>query len=114
MSNLGNITTSSRQIITEVANVVSSTYGVIGVSSSDFIKESINFLANNNNLEKGIVLNESNGDLSLDLYIVIAFDFKADIVLSSLEQNIRWALNHKFDVELDEINFFITNVGRIK
>lgn len=114
MSSLGNITTSSKQIINEVANVVSSTYGVIGVSNKDIVSEGINFLVNKKNSEKGIILKDKNGELDLDVYIVIAFDFKADIVISSLEQNIRWTLNQKFEVDLNQINFYITNVGRVK
>lgn len=114
MSNLGNITTSSEKIIRQVAKVVSGTYGVIGVSSKDIISEGMGYLASHHEYAKGIVLSEDNSQLNLEVYIVIAFDFKADIVLKSLEQNIRWELKNQYQVELNEIKFFITNVGRIK
>lgn len=113
MGNLGNITTSSQQIIDCVANVVTSTYGVVGVSSKDIIAEGMNFLANKKDYEKGIILLEDNGNINLEIYFVLAFDFKVEIVLKSLEQNIKNELQKIYQVEIQNIDFYITNVGRV-
>lgn len=114
MNSLGNITTPSDKIVNRVAKIVTSTYGVIGISSKDALTEGINFLANKNEFAKGIILIEDNSQISLEIYFVLALDFKAQIVLASLEQNIKIELKSRYQVEIKNINFFITNVGRMK
>lgn len=114
MQNLGNITTSSKDIVNEIASIVTSTFGVIGVSNSDFFNEGFSYLVSKRNYEKGIVLKEEDSELNIELYVVIAFDFKVDLVLKSIEKNINWVLKNKYDVEISNLDIFVTNIGKKK
>lgn len=112
MENFGNITTTNNEIIKEIGNVISSSFGVVGISKREELTDSFNNLVNHSEYSKGIIIEEVNNKLNIQIYIVVGFNFKVDLVLELLIQNIKWILKNKFDVELDQIDVYVNNIGR--
>lgn len=111
---LGTINVTTEAIATLTGGVVSECYGVVGMSSKNFIKDGISELLKKNNYAKGIVVREQEGELALDIYIIASFGVRISEVVHEVQKKVKYTLESVLDLKFNHVNVYVQGVKEIK
>lgn len=114
MTELGTINVTTEAIATLTGGVVSECYGVVGMSSQKFFKDGLSELLKKNNYSKGIVVRDVDGELELDIYIIVSFGVRISEVVHEVQKKVKYTLESTLDLRFNHVNVFVQGVKEIK
>lgn len=106
----GTITVKEEAARLVIGYAVMECYGVVGMSSGKGLKGGMFELLKRENASKGVILNESTSEPSIDIYIVIAQGIKINELSLNIQKRILHELEHTLNMNKLPINIFITGV----
>jgi uncharacterized alkaline shock family protein YloU len=109
-TNYGEIKISDEAIATLAGNAVNESYGVVGMTSKNPIKDGYNALLKKENYSKGVVIKNKNNILSIDLYVIICYGVKISEVVSSIQQRVKYELENFLNVDIESVNVYVEGV----
>lgn len=110
-SSIGPITVSDTVIANIAGLAAIDCYGLVGMASRNQLKDGISDLLGRENLSKGIeVRQEENGEISIDLYIVVGFGTKISEVAQNVQSKIRYTLDQMLGLKVSQVNIFVQGV----
>lgn len=110
----GNINISIDAIASLAGGVVSECYGVVGMASQKFVKDGIAELLGKENYAKGVVVNQKDNALELDLYIIVSHGVKISEVVHEVQERVKYTLEKSLELDFEKINVYVQDVKVMK
>lgn len=110
----GNINISIDAIASLAGGVVTECYGVVGMASQKFVKDGIAELLKKDNYSRGVVVREKDGNLELDLYIIVSHGVKISEVVHEVQKKAKYMLEKSLELDFTSINVYVQGVKAIK
>ena len=110
----GNIHISIDAIATLAGGLVSECYGVVGMASQKIVKDGIAELLKKENYSRGVVVREKDGNLELDLYIIVSHGVKISEVVNEVQKKIKYMMEKSLELDFNIINVYVQGVKAIK
>ncbi|MDH6367101.1 MULTISPECIES: Asp23/Gls24 family envelope stress response protein [Breznakia] len=106
----GDINISKEAITTLAGGITTECYGVVGMASQKLLKDGLAELLRKENYAKGVVVNEKDGHLELDLYIVVSHGVKISEVVVEVQKKVKYMMEKSLDVDFDTVNVYVQGV----
>lgn len=106
----GNINISKDAITSLAGGVVSECYGVVGMASQKMLKDGIAELLKKENFSKGVVVKENEGQLELDLYIIVSHGIKISEVVKEVQNKVKYVLEKSLEIEVGPVNIYVQGI----
>jgi len=107
---LGDISISTEAIASLAGNAASECYGIVGMASKKFFRDGLAVLLKQENYSKGIVVEQSDDGLRLDLYVIVCYGVSITNVCHELQEKVRYELGKALDVDFKSVNVFVQGV----
>ena len=99
---LGKIEVSQRAIVSIAADATLRSYGVVGMSSAR-LKDGLAELLRREHLERGVVVHLNDGQVSIELYVVIEYGTRISEVGRNIAQNVRFSVERAIGVPVSRV-----------
>ena len=110
-TSLGQIKISDNAIATLAGTTVNECYGVVGVISKNYIKDGYSALLKKENYSKGVVIKNNKKGLQIDIYVVVSYGVKVSEVVSTLQQQVKYALEKTLNMDVDVVNVHVEGIA---
>lgn len=110
----GNINISMDAITTLAGGVVSECYGVVGMASQKVLKDGLAELLKKENYSKGVIIKENDGELDLDLYIIVSHGVRISEVVLEVQKKVKYSLEKSLEIEVGSVNVYVQGVKVIE
>ncbi|MEF9920985.1 MAG: Asp23/Gls24 family envelope stress response protein [Erysipelotrichaceae bacterium] len=110
----GDINISIDAIASLAGGVVTECYGVVGMASQKMVKDGIAELLKKDNYSRGVVVRQNEGNLELDLYIIVSHGIKISEVVHEVQKKVKYVLEKSLELDFNVINVFVQGVKVIK
>ena len=87
-------------------------FGVVGMATTNMM-EGISSLLKKENLSQGITVNVTDGKLSLDFHIIVAYGVSISAVSENLIENVRYKVETFTGIPVDKVNIYVEGVRLI-
>lgn len=85
-------------------------YGLVGMASRRQLKDGFAELLGKDNPGKGVVVRRENGELHLDLYIIVSYGTKISEVSHNIQNKVRYVLNDVIGLHVDGVHIYVQGV----
>ncbi len=109
----GGILISNEAIANVVADAVLSCYGVVGISKRSSTHEAIIEILKNGSFSQGVFVKQEKNKVSIDLYVVIAFDVKITEVLFEIQKRVKYCVSKTFNVDVFKVNVYAHSLKKV-
>lgn len=106
----GDINISLEAISSLAGGIVSECYGVVGMASQKLLKDGLAELLKKENYSKGVVVNDNEGTLELDLYIIVLHGMKISEVVKEVQKRVKHTMEKTLDIEIGAVNIYVQGV----
>ncbi len=110
----GNINISIEAIASLAGGLVSECYGVVGMASQKMVKDGIAELLKKENYSRGVVVREKDGQLELDLYIIVSHGIKISEVVNEVQKKVKYMMEKSLELDFNVINVYVQGVKAMK
>jgi uncharacterized alkaline shock family protein YloU len=98
------------EVIAKAAGVAAmDCYGVVGMAARN-IRDGLVHLLKIESLTKGVRLNVSDNDLTIDLHIIVEYGTSIPAIADSLIGNVKYKIEDGFGLPVREINVFVEGI----
>ena len=100
----------STDVIANIAGgVVSESYGVVGMASKTF-RGGFAELLGKENYARGVVVENENDSLKIDLYLIVLYGVKISEVASNVQSTVKYTLEKTLGLKIDSVNIHVQGV----
>jgi len=85
-------------------------YGIVGMASKNQIRDGISEILRRENFSKGIVVREENGELHIDMYIIVSYGTKISEVAHNVQTKVKYTLDQALGLSVQSINIYVQGV----
>ena len=109
----GSISISNEAIADVASDAVLSCYGVVGIAKRNSLRETIIEIAKKGNFSQGIFVSQDKRNVTIDLYVVIAYDVKITEVLLEVQKRVKYIVSKTFNLSIKKINVFAHSLKKV-
>lgn len=109
-TSLGRIDVSEEVIGTIAGAAAMDCYGLVGMASRSQLKDGISELLGWENLNKGIEVRTENGELVVDLHIIVSYGTKISEVAHNVQSKVKYTLHQMVGLTVNRVNVFVQGV----
>ena len=113
MTQLGNINITSEAIAQLAGGVVTECYGVVGMASKHQVRDGFVERLGKENYSRGVVVENNDGLLDVDLYIIVGYGVKISEVANNIQTSVKYRLEKTFGLTINTINIHVQGVRMI-
>ena len=84
-------------------------YGVMGMSTRG-LRDGVAQLLRRENLHRGVDVRESEGQLVIDVYVIVEYGTRITAVANNLQSTVRFEVERMLGVPVGEVNVFVQGV----
>jgi uncharacterized alkaline shock family protein YloU len=106
----GLINVSDHVIATIAGGAAVDCYGIIGMASQRQLKDGFSELIGKDNYSRGVIVRHVDGDVSIDMYIIVSYGTKISEVAHNVQTKVKYTLDKMLGIELLAINIFVQGV----
>lgn len=110
----GNINISKDALAMLAGGLVNECYGVVGMASQKFVKDGWAELLKKENFAKGIIVNDEDDKLILDVYVIISHGVKIAEVVKEVQAKLKYELEKTLDLSITAINVYVQGIENVK
>lgn len=107
---LGKIDVSEEVIARIAGGAAMEVIGLVGMASRKALKDGIAELLKRDNLSKGVVVRNENGEVSLDMHIIVSYGTRISEVAGNVQRRVRYTLEQTVGIEVSAINIYVQGV----
>ena len=108
--NLNGTITISNNVIANAAGIIAtSCYGVVGMAVRN-TKDGIVSLIKSSNLAKGIKIDVSDNEITVDLYIVVQYGVNINAICESIMHGVKYRLTDIIGMEVKQVNVNVESI----
>lgn len=103
----------------EVANDVIATiaggaavdcYGIVGMASKNQWRDGLSDILRRENFSKGVIVREENGEVHIDMYIIVSYGVKISEVAHNVQTKVKYTLDQTLGLAVQSINIYVQGV----
>lgn len=106
----GHIEVSKEVIATVVGTAVTDNYGVVGMASKHQIKDSLNEILGKENYSRGVIVTQTDNEVSIDVYIFVNYGTKISEICRNVQSRVRYDLQNQLGIAVTSVNVFVQGV----
>jgi len=107
---LGTINITDNAIAALAGGAVMESYGVVGMTSKQVIKDGLNELLKKENYSKGVIVRKGEQGIAVDLYIVVAYGISITTVVSEIQKKVKYTLEKALNMAVSSVNVYIQGI----
>ncbi len=86
-------------------------YGVVGMASQKIMKDGFyDLLGGRENYSKGIVVEDGDTGIILNVYIIVGYGVKISEVVYEVQKKVKYVLETTLDVDIEAVNVFVQSI----
>jgi len=109
-THLGQIQVANEVIATVAGIAAMDCYGLVGMASRSQLKDGITELLGRENLSKGIEVRTVNGEVVIDMYIIVGYGTKISEVAHNVQSKVKYTLDQMIGLKVSQVNIFVQGV----
>ena len=109
-TNLGKINITKKAIVSLAAEAILNCYGIVGICGKD---EKAKILSKEGAV-KAISLHKEKNGYVLSANIVVALGVKVTEILRSVQKEVKYVIEHTFEVRVAKVNIFVQDLKRVE
>ena len=109
-TNLGKIEISSDVIATIAGIAAVECYGLVGMASRKQLKDGIVELLGRENLSRGVEVSEQEGELIIDIFIIVGYGTRIDEVANNVISTVKYSVEKITGLKVGIINVNVQGV----
>lgn len=106
----GKIDISNEVIASVVGGKAVECYGIVGMSSRKQVRDGIAEILGHDNYARGIKVREENGNVDIDMYIIVSYGVKISEVANNVQSTVKYTLESTLNVKVNSVNIFVQGV----
>ncbi|ATH62830.1 Asp23/Gls24 family envelope stress response protein [Staphylococcus pasteuri] len=106
----GKIDISNEVIASVVGGKAVECYGIVGMSSRQQVRDGIAEILGHDNYARGIKVREENGNVDIDMYIIVSYGVKISEVANNVQSTVKYTLESTLNVKVNSVNIFVQGV----
>ncbi len=110
---LGSIDIAIDVIANIAGEAVVESYGVVGMASRHQVRDGFAELLGKDNYSRGVVVENNDGLLDVDLYIIVGYGVKVSEVANNVQTSVKYRLEKTFGLTINTINIHVQGVRMI-
>ncbi len=100
----------SNDVLEQMVGVCASEcFGIVGIASKNTITGFIELLKREN-LRKGVKVLNEDGILTIDLYVIVEFGIKMEVVADNLVDTVKYKIEKETNLKIKKINVHVVSV----
>jgi uncharacterized alkaline shock family protein YloU len=107
---LGKVNVAEEVIARIAGGAAMEVFGLVGMASRKALKDGIAELLGRDNLSKGVVVHNQNGEVVLDMHIIVSYGVKISEVAGNVQRRVRYTLEQLVGVDLAATNIYVQGV----
>lgn len=114
-TNYGNISVTSNAIAALAGGIITECYGVVGMASKQVLRDGWAELLKKENYARGVVVkNNEDGQIDVDLYIIVSFGVKITETVKEAQKKVKYVLEKSLSQDIHSVNVFVQGVRVMK
>jgi uncharacterized alkaline shock family protein YloU len=109
-TNYGRIEISNDVIAMIAGGAAVDCYGIVGMASKNQIKDGISEILRRENFSKGVIVREENGEVHIDMYIIVSYGTKISEVAHNVQTKVKYTLDQMLGLSVQSINIYVQGV----
>ena len=109
-TNYGDVKISDNAIASLVGSTVCECYGIVGVISKSYVKDSYNALLRKENYSKGVLISRKAKDLIIDIYVVVSTGIKISEAISEAQKRVKYTVEKSINMDIKEVNIHVERI----
>lgn len=106
----GQISISLDAIASLAGGAITESYGVIGMASQKLLRDGWAELLKKENYTRGVIVNQKEEGLVLDLYIIALQGIKLSEVVYEAQKRVKYVLEKTLEIKVLEVNIYVQGV----
>ena len=107
---LGSIEVSDNCIAVIAGSAAMECYGLVGMASRKQLKDGIAELLGRENWARGVEIRRENGQLHIDLHIIVSYGTKISEVAHNIQSKVSYVLNDVAGLAVEQVHIFVQDV----
>lgn len=112
-TNFGDVKISDEAIASLAGSTVCQCYGIVGVISKSYVKDSYNALLKKDNYSKGVLISRKGNDLKVDIYVVVSAGVKISEVIYEAQKRVKYNVEKSINMDVKEVNIHVERIKEI-
>ncbi len=101
----------TRDVIATIAGIAAvESYGLVGMASRKHLKDGIVELLGRDNLSRGVEVQDKDGELIIDLYIIVGYGTRIDEVAQNVISAVKYVVETNTGLPVASINVNVQGV----
>lgn len=109
-NDLGSIDIAIDVIANIAGNAVVESYGVVGMASRHQVRDGFAELLGKENYARGVIIENNDGNLDVDLYIIVGYGIKISEVASNVQSTVKYNLEKTLGLNINAVNIYVQGV----
>lgn len=109
-NDLGSIDIAIDVIANIAGNAVVESYGVLGMASKHQVRDGFAELLGKENYARGVIIENNDGNLDVDLYIIVGYGIKISEVASNVQSTVKYNLEKTLGLNINAVNIYVQGV----
>ena len=98
-------------VIANIAgNAVVESYGVVGMASKHQVRDGFAELLGKENYARGVIVENNDGNLDVDLYIIVGYGIKISEVAQNVQTTVKYKLESTLGLNINAVNIYVQGV----
>lgn len=110
---LGSIDIAIDVIANIAGEAVVESYGVVGMASRHQVRDGFAELLGKENYSRGVIVENNDGLLDVDLYIIVGYGVKVSEVANNVQTSVKYRLEKTFGLTINTVNIHVQGVRMI-
>ena len=109
-TDLGDIHLSLDVVASITGGAATECYGVVGMASQKIMKDGFYDLLGKDNYAKGIVVEDGETGIILNVYILVGYGVKISEVVYEVQKKVKYVLETTLDIDIEAVNVFVQSI----
>ena len=109
-TDLGDIHLSLDVVASITGGAATECYGVVGMASQKIVKDGFYDLLGKDNYAKGIVVEDGETGIILNVYIIVGYGVKISEVVYEVQKKVKYVLETTLDIDIEAVNVFVQSI----
>ena len=110
-NHLGTTTITTEYFAGLIGNVVSSCYGVVGISASTPMKGMLRRVSGRSTPAQGVKIKAIGDKLVVDIHIKVLYGINVSAIVKSIMNKVRYAVSQAVGLQVAKINVFVDDMA---
>lgn len=101
----------SNDVIAQIAGGAAiECYGIVGMATKHQIRDGLTDILRKENFAKGVIVRQDEGDLIIDMYVIISYGTKISEVAYQVQSKVKYTVNKTLGMPVKAVNIYVQGV----